>query len=182
VTVGAVAPTVGELVTIGVIEKPFGVHGEMRVRSLSDVPGRFEGLTRVLLVAPSGAVQEAIIRSVRAMGGFYVVGMDVCTTPEEARRFRRWLVKIPRGSAPPLPQGHYYQYELIGLVVQEEGGRPLGTVVEVLETAAHHVFVVRGASGEVLIPATRDAVTGVNLRDRTLTVRPREEVVAEAIH
>ena len=58
-----------ELVAIGVIEKPFGVRGEMRVRSLSDVPGRFEGLTRVTLEAPSGAVKETAVRSVRAMNG-----------------------------------------------------------------------------------------------------------------
>lgn len=173
------APAASDLVTIGVIEKPFGVRGAMRVRSLSDVPGRFEGLTRVALVAPSGIVREAAIHSVRVMhGSSYVLGMDVCSTPEDAARFRGWMVKIPRGSAPRLPEGHYYEYELIGLSVQDEGGRPLGTLVEVLETPGHHVLVVRGGQGEVLIPATRDAVVCVNVASGTLTVRRTEEVVA----
>ena len=144
-----------ELVAIGMIEKSFGVRGELRVRSLSDVPGRFEGLTRVTLEAPSGTVKEATIRSVRAMNGSYVLGMDVCSTPEEAAMFRGWTLKIPQGSAPPLPQGQYYEYELIGLVVQDETGRLVGTVEDILRTPGHHVFVVRGEDGEVR-PGTDD--------------------------
>lgn len=166
-----------ELVAIGVIEKPFGVRGEMRVRSLSDVPGRFEGLTRVTLEAPSGAMKEATIRSVRGMRGSYLVAMDLCATPEEAAMFRGWTVKIPQGSAPPLPQGQYYQYELIGLSVQDEAGRRMGTLVEILETPGNHVLVVRGDQGEILIPATKDVVAGVDMPGKAMTVRWTEETM-----
>lgn len=168
-----------ELVAIGVIEKPFGVRGEMRVRSLSDVPGRFEGLTRVTLEAPSGAVKETTIRSVREMNGSYVLGMDVCSTPEEAGLFRGWTLKIPQGSAPPLPQGQYYEYELIGLAVQDEAGRPMGTLEAILKTPGHHVFVVRGEQGEVLIPAAKDVVAAVDVSKKTMTIRRAEEVTAQ---
>ncbi len=168
-----------ELVAVGMIEKPFGVRGELRVRSLSDVPGRFEGLTRVTLEAPSGAVRQAMVRSVRAMHGSYVLGLDVCSTPEDAAAFRGWTVKIPRGSAPPLPQGQYYEYELISLLVQDETGRPVGTLIEVLETAGHHVFVVRCDRGEVLIPATKDAVVRVDVPGKTMTVRRTDEVTVK---
>lgn len=168
-----------EWVAIGVIEKPFGVRGEMRVRSLSDVPGRFEGLTRVTLEAPSGAVRETTIRSVREMNGSYVLGMDVCSTPEEAGLFRGWTLKIPQGSAPPLPQGQYYEYELIGLAVQDEAGRPMGTLEEILKTPGHHVFVVRGEQGEVLIPAAKNVVSAVDVSKKTMTIRRAEEVTAQ---
>jgi 16S rRNA processing protein RimM len=168
-----------ELVAIGVIEKPFGVRGELRVRSLSDVPGRFEGLTRVTLEAPSGAVKDVAIRSVRAMNGSYVLGIDSCSTPEDAALFRGWTLKIPQGSAPPLPQGQYYEYELIGLAVQDETGRPVGTVEEILKTPGHHVFVVRGEDGEVLIPAARDAVAAVDVPNKIMTIRRPDEMVAK---
>ena len=161
-----------ELVAIGVIEKPFGVRGEMRVRSLSDVPGRFEE-------APSGAVKETAVRSVRAMNGSYVLGMDVCSSPEDAALFRGWTVKIPQGSAPPLPQGQYYEYELIGLSVQDEAGRSMGTLEEILKTPGHHVFVVRGDQGEVLIPAAKDVVSAVDLPGKTMTVRWTDEVTTK---
>ena len=168
-----------ELVAIGVIEKPFGVRGELRVRSLSDVPGRFEGLTRVTLEAPSGAVKETAIRSVRAMHGSYVLGMDVCSTPEDAAMFRGWTVKIPQGSAPPLPQGQYYEYELIGLSVQDEAGRSMGTLEEILKTPGHPVFVVRGEQGEVLIPAAKEVVAAVDVPGKMMTVRWTDAVTTK---
>ncbi len=168
-----------ELVTIGTIEKPFGVRGEVRVRSLSDVPGRFEGLTTVTLEAPSGKTVATTVRSVRAMQSAYVLGLDAFSTPEEAAMFRGWAVKIPQGSAPPLPQGQYYEYELIGLSVRDEAGHALGTLAEILETPGNHVFVVRGNDGEMLIPATKDAVAAVDLSRNTMTIRRDREVIAK---
>ena len=47
-----------ELVTIGRIERSFGVRGEARVRSLSDVPGRFDHLGEVTLVASNATASE----------------------------------------------------------------------------------------------------------------------------
>lgn len=168
-----------ELVTIGMIEKPFGVRGEVRVRSLSDVPGRFEGLTAVTLEAPSGKTVAATVRSVRAMHGAYVLGLDACSTPEGAAMFRGWTVKIRQGSAPPLPKGQYYEYELIGLSVRDESGHELGTLAEILETPGNHVFVVRGKSGETLIPATKGAVASVDLPHKTMTVRRDGKMIAK---
>jgi len=168
-----------DLVTIGKIEKPFGVRGELRVRSLSDVPGRFEGLTRVTLESPSGAVKQATVRSVRAMHGSYVLGTDVCSTPEDAALFRGWTVKIPQGSAPPLPEGQYYEYELIGLAVEDEAGRAVGVLEDIIATPGNHVFVVRGERGETLIPATKDAVARVDVPNKTMTIRRTDEVVVK---
>lgn len=160
-----------ELIAIGLIEKPFGVKGEVRVRSLSDVPGRLEGLTDVTLVAASGRALLTAVTHVRKQGGSYVLGFDAFSSPEEAAAFRGALVKIPRGEAPPLPAGQYYEFELVGMTVVEETGRLLGTLEEVLEAGSSHVFVVRRAGRETLIPALRQVVASVDLQSRTMTVR-----------
>ena len=160
-----------ELIAIGRIEKLFGVRGEVRVRSLSDVPGRFEGLTQVTLVAPSGRALVTGVTRVRANGNSYVLGFDAFTTPEEAAVFRGGLIKIPRGQAPPLPAGQYYEFDLIGMTVVDGAGQLLGTLEEVLETASNHVFVVRREGREILIPAIKHAVASVDVENRTMTIR-----------
>lgn len=160
-----------ELIAIGKIEKLFGVRGEVRVRSLSDVPGRFEGLTQVTLVAPSGRALVTGVTRVRANGNSYVLGFDAFTTPEEAAVFRGGLIKIPRGQAPPLPAGQYYEFDLIGMTVVDRAGQLLGTLEEVLETASNHVFVVRREGREILIPAIKHAVASVDVENRTMTIR-----------
>ncbi|MGH7428392.1 MAG: ribosome maturation factor RimM [Candidatus Methylomirabilaceae bacterium] len=153
------------------IEKPFGVKGEVRVRSLSDVPGRFEGLKDVTLVAPSGRSLVTVVNRVREHSGSYLLGFDAFSTPEEAAEFRGAFVKISRGAAPPLPAGQYYEFELVGMTVVTETGRLLGTLEEVLETGSNHVFVVRREGREILIPGLRQVVTSVDLQRRTMTVR-----------
>ena len=50
-----------EMVTIGRIDRPFGVHGAVKVRSLSDRPGRFEQLGA--FASPVREVRRLIERS-----------------------------------------------------------------------------------------------------------------------
>ena len=168
-----------DMVAIGQIVKPFGVRGEVRVRSLSDVPGRFEGLREVTLVSPAGQELATVVQGVRGDGASYVVRFAAFATPEDAAVFRGGLIKIPKGQSPALPSGQYYECDLVGLRVITEGGRVLGTLEEVLETGGNHVFAVRGDGREVLIPALRSIVAGVDVAGRTMTVRAVEGLFHE---
>lgn len=166
-------PDLPDLIAVGQIVKPFGVRGEVKVRPLSDVPGRFQGLRQVTLVAPSGRSVTTVVTRVRADRGFYVLGLEAFSTPEEAAVFRGGLIKIPRDQAPPLPDGQYYEFDLVGMTVSDEAGRTLGTLEEVLETGSNSVFVVRREGREILIPGTKEAVASVDVRARTMIVRRR---------
>ena len=53
-----------------------------------------------------------------------------------------------------MPDGTIYQHELIGFSVVDENDNPLGELIEILETGANDVYVVRDDSGkEILLPA-----------------------------
>jgi 16S rRNA processing protein RimM len=160
----------GESVVIGQIVKPFGVRGEVRVRSLSDVPGRFEGLGQVTLVSPAGGELATVVQRVRRDGESYVVRLAAFSTPEDAAAFRGAYIKISRGSAPALPSGQYYECDLVGLRVVTEEGRVLGTLEEVVPAGDRHLFVVREGRREILIPAAKSVVTEVDLATGTMTV------------
>lgn len=164
-----------ELIVVGQIVKPFGVKGEVRVRSLSDVPGRLAGLKTATLVAASGReVTTAVSRVREESGGFFIMGFEAFASPEEAAAFRGGFVKIPRARSPVLPEGQFYESDLIGLRVVEEGGGELGVLEEILETGSNHVFVVRRGSREILIPSTKEAVAAVDVRAGVMTVRRME--------
>jgi 16S rRNA processing protein RimM len=75
-------------------------------------------------------------------------------TPEEAGLYRNQWVFIKKKDAPPLPKGQHYKHELYGLKVVDENDNPLGELVEIIETGANDVYVVRNDSGkEILLPA-----------------------------
>jgi 16S rRNA processing protein RimM len=160
-----------DLVTIGQILKPFGLKGEVRVRSLSDVPGRFERLTEVLLEAPSGEILSTSVHHIRADQNSYVIGFEAFATPEQAASFRGAWIKITRDKTASLPDGQYFEDDLIGMTVKTEDGEPLGTLNEVLDVPSHAVFVVQGDRGEILIPASKELVLSVDVPHRTMTVR-----------
>jgi 16S rRNA processing protein RimM len=47
---------------------------------------------------------------------------------------------VPRDALPPKTEGEYYAFELVGLEVVEEGGRPLGRVAQVAPGVANDVL------------------------------------------
>jgi 16S rRNA processing protein RimM len=70
-----------------------------------------------------------------------------------------------------LPEGEYYHHQLIGLNVVSDDGRDLGLLVDILETGANDVYVVRAADGnEVLLPAIPPVILEVRLADRQMRV------------
>jgi 16S rRNA processing protein RimM len=165
-----------ELVAIGQILKPFGVRGDVRIRSLSDVPGRFEALPTVTLETPSGRQVQTALTRVRAERDSYVVGFEAFSSPEEARPFQGALIKVPR-TPQSLPEGQYLECDLVGLTVRTEDGRWLGILDEVLQTDSNAVFVVHGPHGEILVPGTREIVVAIDVPNKTMTIHPLEGLI-----
>jgi 16S rRNA processing protein RimM len=167
-----------DLVAIGQIVKSFGVKGDVRVKSLSDVPGRFEGLREVTIETPSGKTIETVVSRVRKDLDSYVIGLEAWSSPEEAAAYRGSLLKIPEDQVPVLPEGQYYEFQLIGMAVQDEQGHPLGTLEEIMETGSHPVFVVRGAGREWLVPGRQAVIASMDMVQRSMTVR-RADIVGD---
>jgi len=161
-----------ELVAIGKVLRAHGVRGEVKVQSLSDVPHRFETLTRVVVTDPAGARRELDVRACRKMANDYLVTFEGIETLEAAASLIGSLVQIPEERLAPLPDGRYYQHDLLGMAVRTEDGMPVGTLADILPTGANAVFVVREEAGrEHLIPATSEVVRTVDVPGRQMTIR-----------
>ena len=171
---GAVT-SVGNMVTVGKLVKPFGVRGQARVLSLTDVPNRFENLKEVTLESPTGKTLVTTVTDVHADGRSYLLRFGAFSTPEEVRDYRGAWLKIPQTEVPPAPEGHHYQFELIGLTVKDQSDNVLGTLEEVVALPHQHLFVVRGANKEYLLPALRKWITSVDLAGGVMTVTPGAE-------
>jgi 16S rRNA processing protein RimM len=86
-------------------------------------------------------------------------------------KFRNQWVYVKSSQVPPLPEGQHYQYELLGLDVVDENGNLLGKLVEVLETGANDVYVVRDDGGkEMLLPAIPSVILNLDMDSRLLRV------------
>jgi len=139
---------------LGRITKTHGVQGEVKVILYADRWTAFRGLARYW-VGPSGGPHRPVeIQAEREHGRSVALKLAGVDSPEAAAKLIGQEIAIPRTEAPPPPDGAFYHYDILGLEVVA-GGRPLGTVREILETPAHDVYVIDGATGEWLLPATR---------------------------
>lgn len=164
-----------EFVTVGKIVKPFGVRGQVRVLSLSDVPGRLENLREVVIETSAGQSLVTKVTDVQFDGRSYLLRFAAFSTPEEVGAYRGAWLKIPQSAVPPAPDDHFYQFELIGLTVKEESGEVLGVLEEVIETPAQHLLVIRGQGRELLLPASKKYISNVDIQGKELTVLAKEE-------
>ena len=91
--------------------------------------------------------------------------------PEQVGQFRNQILYSSRADAPKLADGEYYQFELLGLLVEDESGKELGRITEVIETGANDVYVVTDAKGhEVLLPAIHDVVLDLDMDKKLMRV------------
>lgn len=87
-----------------------------------------------------------------------------------AEKCKGLLIAVPRDSLPEQPEGEYYWSDLVGLAVENQQGEKFGIVDSLLETGANDVLVVKGESGEKLIPFIDSVIKQVSLKDKTIRV------------
>lgn len=97
-------------------------------------------------------------------------GIDTC---EQAEQLVGQEVRAEHRRFPPLPDGEYYWFQILGLPVLNAGDRGLlGYLAEIIPTPGHDVYVVRQGSREVLLPAVEEVITEINLEAGYLLVSP----------
>ncbi len=153
---------------IGFIRRPHGVQGEMIMDVHTDFPERIKSGRKALVGEKH---QPLTFDTVRPHGDSLLVSFRGVDTPEDAGRFRNQWVYVKSSEVPPLPEGQYYRYELIGLDVVEDNGNLLGKLAEILETGANDVYVVRNEAGkEILLPVIPSVILNRDMERRLLTV------------
>ena len=149
---------------------PHGVDGELRVRVLSDVPHRFDPGNFVLLQE----IERLIVSSSHGGRDSVILKLEGINSPAAARQFTGFEMSARTDSSPPLPEGEYFHYQLIGLQVFTEEGENLGSISEIIVTGSNDVYVVNGPNGDILIPALSQVVMQVDTVKGAMTVRLME--------
>jgi 16S rRNA processing protein RimM len=76
---------------------------------------------------------------------------------------------VPRAELPPTAENEYYAFQLVGLDVEEEGGRALGPVAAVQPGVANDVLELHSG---YLLPLVDACVLEVDLEHRRILVAP----------
>jgi len=171
------------MVTIGKVVRVHGVRGEVKVRSYSDVPRRFEELKLVTVAGPAEGPCLLTVRDSRKAADGYLLAFEGIGSPEAAASLVGSLLQIPQERLAPLPDGRYYECDLQGMEVWTDDGTALGVIVDVLTTKSNAIFVVRGSRDvEHLIPGAKEIIREVDVAGRRMIVRRVEGLLSDESH
>jgi 16S rRNA processing protein RimM len=163
-------------VRVGRIGRPFGLKGEVVIHYTGETPARFAAGETVYVVTPEGRV-EVRIASSRALAKKFVAVFAGRESVEAAKAWVNCPVEVRTRDLPPLEEGRYYHFQLIGLKVYAADGRYLGVLEEVWTTGGNDVYCVRDGGREVLVPAIDDAVAGIDLERGRMDLKNLEGMI-----
>lgn len=159
------------LVAVGRITKVFGIRGEVVVQPLTSSPDRFERLSTVLTGPTDREVRTRTIASLQIGERGVRMSFTGVTDRTAAEALRgHYLFVTPEERITPGP-GEYFVEDVIGLRVVDERNAPVGRVKDVLHMPAHDVYVIDGGDGDLLVPAVKEFVLGIDVAKGELRVR-----------
>src|SRR5690625_2729136 len=121
----------------GKIVNTHGVDGELRVIIISDYPELFTIDNTIYLIQANQPPQPLTIKSHRLHKQFDLLQFDGRDTLNDVLAFKGVHLKIKKDQLSELPQGIYYNYEIIDYAVFTQTGEKVGTVTEILRSKEH---------------------------------------------
>ena len=153
---------------IGFLRRAHGVRGEIMMDLHTEFPERLRS-GKKLFVGDEHMPVTLVGARPHAKG--MLVKFKGVETPEDAGQMRNQWVYVRTTDLPSLPEGKLYQHELFGFMVVDENENLLGELVEIIETGANNVYVVRDEEGkEILLPAIPSVVLETDAARRVMRV------------
>ena len=156
---------------IGVITKPQGVKGEIRVFPTTDEPEGFKRLVGANIMVGEN-LHSYRLTDARLAKGMVYVKIEGVNDRNAAKRFAGEDIYVTEAQVSPLAKDEYFERDLIGMEVMAEDGNILGQLTKIIYSPANDVYVIKPPEGEsFMIPAIKDVVKHVSVLDRKMTVK-----------
>ena len=152
-----------QYIEAGRIVNTHGVAGEVKIEVWLDSPQFLKSFKRCFIDR-----REVKLLSARVHKGFLIVKLEGVEDVNAAMALKGRTVFIDRADA-RLPKGAFFLQDIIGASVVDESGSEIGKLVDVMETPASNVYVVKGER-EHLIPAVPEFVMSTDVENGIITV------------
>jgi 16S rRNA processing protein RimM len=144
-------------IAVGRVGRPHGLKGAFVVEEGSDDPARFAPGARVYVDREQAEVVEA-----KRAGGRLIVRLDRAPA-------RGTLLEVPADELTPPAEGSFFVFQLLGLAVEEQGGRELGRVQDVAPGVANDVLELDTG---IALPMVEECIRAVDIEQGRIVVSP----------
>ena len=154
-----------QMLKIGLIVKPQGIKGELKVQPLTDDISRFKKLKEVIIEDKTYKVLNVTIG-----GGTVFISLSGIVDRNIAETFRGKFLLVTRENAVPLEEGRYFIVDIIGCALNTDVGQNVGEIIEVI-SARTDIFTVKCANGKIMrFPFLKDMIVSVEIDKKIVTV------------
>lgn len=160
---------------------PHGLNGEIKAKLLANYPGIFESGKEFFLFHPKKQSNlRCTLDTFRITGERMILKFRNYDHIDWARKLEGFEMYLDLSDLPPLKEGEYYFFQLLGASVFNEQGDRLGVVEDVIETGNADVLSIRKPfSGlgdppkdtELLVPMVKDYLVSMDLEQKRIAIR-----------
>lgn len=111
-------------------------------------------------------LQALEVQGLRPHGQLWLITLDGVADRDAAEEFKHAELCLERSELPDLPEGWYWEADLLGLAVEDRRLGPIGTVSGLEQLGGQHVLVVKRespAGSQIQIPWAEALVPRVDL-------------------
>ena len=157
-----------ELIKIGLIVKPQGIKGQLKVTPYTDDINRFKKIKQVVIENQTYRVTSVIVG-----GGFLLLSLFGVEDRNFAETFRNKFVCVYKQDLPPIKKDTYFIIDVIGCKIQTENGQVIGQVTDVTN-ARTDIFTVKTTDGRIMrFPFLKDLVEKVDIDNKLIIVNQK---------
>jgi 16S rRNA processing protein RimM len=157
-------------IAIARIARTRGNRGEVLADLYTDFPDRFDGLDAVWLESEDGHRRRMLLEESWEHKGRRVLKFAGVNSISSAEDYVGNWVVIPSDQAVPLPEGTYFDHDLVGCAVRDIHGNRLGVVREVIHIAGNNLLAVNDGNKEYLIPAVASICRQISIQEKQISV------------
>lgn len=159
------------LIKYGKISKAHGISGEVKLTPFSRELHSLNSLKAIFIeMAPDRSPVEYRVIKCRLHKGSAIIKIEGVDSVDDTDKLTGKNVYIDNSQLPPLEEGEFYWFQLIGLDIYTDDGRYLGEVRGLIDRAFQSVLVVKEGDNELLIPLTEPFVKEINLRESKIII------------
>jgi len=159
------------LINIGRCVKPHGIKGEIGVKPITDFPERFFETEAVFAHKNQDPVKPLIVEAVRPHSGGFLLKFKGVDSKSQAEKLRGLFLAVTEDELVVLEEDEFWHWELEGMAAVDPEGRAVGELIQVVESPAHDLYMIRTPQGEEhLIPAVREFVPEIDREKNQITV------------
>ena len=158
-----------EYLRIGLITRPHGVKGAVKLDTLTTDNSRFAALD-CAYIEKNKAYTPVKVKPCSYTDSSAIVQIEGVNDRNAAEALRGSFLCVDRQHAAPLPEGRYFIEDLIGCECFDSEGVYLGRLSDVMIRPANDVYEIKKEKSTLLVPALKKLLLSVDVFNKRIVL------------